>query len=423
MKQATITPSKLKGEVTVPPSKSMAHRAIICACLAKGKSVIDNIDFSDDIESTIENMRAMGADIQVDGNKLYIDGKNTFSAEKATLDCRESGSTLRFLLPVASVGGIDATFTGRGRLPERTIGEIVSQMKNHGIESDREDGLPINNKGKLTGGEYYLSGSISSQFVSGLLFALPLCEEDSVIYLTTPLQSKSYVDITIYALKKFGIEITQEDDKYIVKGNQKYRPKDMKVEGDWSQAAFFLVADALGNNILVKGMDENSLQGDKAIYDILKKCGCSFKNDSNGIICEANKLSAFEVDATNIPDIVPILAVLGTFCEGTSVIKGAARLRLKESDRLLAISENLNALGGNIEQTEDGLIINGCNGLTGGKVKGFNDHRIVMSMAVASTKSFGKVAIDDAQSIRKSYPSFFEDFNNIGGKANVIDLG
>ena len=406
-----ITPAKLSGRVTAPPSKSVAHRMLICAALSEGESTVRNLFPSKDITATIACLSALGAEIEYDGRTALVRGiKN--ASRRARLDCNESGSTLRFLIPVSCALGTISEFTGAGRLPERPITPYLECLPKHGAGFDYKSTMPFTVSGKLSAGVYEIGGDISSQFITGLLLALPLLDGDSELRLTTPLQSKPYVDITIGALEQFGVKITQNGNDYMVKGGQKFSPCDVTVEGDYSQAAFFEVANALGADIEIQGLLENSYQGDKKIIEICQKV---LYNNNGG-------LKPFSVDAADIPDLVPVLAVLGSFCEGTSYITNAARLRIKESDRLKTTANLINNLGGNVTELSDGLEITGVKKLSGGSADGCNDHRIVMSAAVCAAGLDGEIECSDALSINKSYPEFFNDYNSIGGRANVLDI-
>ena len=405
-----LLPTLLHGEITVPPSKSVAHRFIIAASLAEGRSVISNLQASADILATIECMRALGTKIDFDGERAVIDGIET-PAESAELNCCESGSTLRFLVPVACALGTSARFYGKGKLPHRPLTPLLDELPKHGITFDYNGTMPFGVSGKLKGGKFFIGGDISSQFITGLLFALPLLNDDSEIVLTSHLQSKPYVDITLGALSEFGIEIKETKNGYFVKGSQHYKPSDTSVEGDYSQAAFFETANALGSNVNINGLNVNSFQGDKKIVEIIEK----IVYNKNG------ELNPFELDCSDIPDLVPILAVLGSFCNGTSYITNAQRLRIKECDRLAAISECLNKIGGDVRQTEDGLVINGKKQLVGGEVDSFNDHRIAMAMAIAATRCVKPLVINGAEAVRKSYPDFWEDYRSLGSDVQTLE--
>ena len=400
-----ITPSPLKGEVTVPPSKSVAHRMIICAALAKGSSKITNVSFSKDIIATIDAVKALGAEVETCGDTVFVKGI-TKAAAAAVIDCNESGSTLRFLIPVAAAIGIETTFLGRGKLPERPITTYLEELPSHGARFDYNGKMPFSISGRLTAGVYKMRGDVSSQFITGLMLALGALDGDSEIVLTSHLESKPYVDITVGVLEKFGVKVHKTADGYLIKGRGGYIPCNCKVEGDYSQAAFFYVANALGSRINIHGLDENSLQGDKIIVEI---CSQVLYNRSNGS-------AAFAVDCSDIPDLVPILAVLASFCNGKSRLYNASRLRIKECDRLFATADFLNKLGGRVTELADSLEIEGVDSLTGGEVDSFNDHRIAMAAAIAATRARGTVVIDNAESVRKSYPDFFEVYKQLGGK-------
>ncbi|MBD5104561.1 MAG: 3-phosphoshikimate 1-carboxyvinyltransferase, partial [Ruminococcaceae bacterium] len=343
---------------------------------------------------------AFGAKITKEGDITVVEGIQTPS-ENAIADCFESGSTLRFLIPVAAALGCEAEFHGRAKLPERPITPYFTELTKNGIIF-KTKAMPYQISGRLQAGDYSLAGDISSQFISGLLFALPLLNGDSRIIITSPLQSKPYVDITIAELNKFGIEIEETDYGYFVKGNQSYTPQNTAIEADMSQAAFFVVANALGSEITIEGLNMNSLQGDKAIIDIVKNA------DGN----------AFDVDASQIPDLVPILTVLAAFSKGTSHITNCGRLRLKECDRLAVTAAELNKLGARVTENSDSLVIEGVDKIHGGICDSHVDHRIPMSLAIASTRSTEPVTINGAECVSKSYPNFFEDFISLGGIVN-----
>lgn len=406
-----ITPKKLCGEVTVPPSKSVAHRLIICASLSQGESVIENIYPSKDIIATAQAMNSLGARVELFDNKAKIVGIKNLP-QKAVLDCNESGSTLRFLIPVACALGVETVFTGnlKSKLPTRPITPYLEELPRHGAEFDYNGTMPFTIKGKLLPGEYKIGGDISSQFITGLIFALSLLDDDSQIILTTPLQSKPYVDITISAMKEFGVEVLETQKGYYIKGSQKYTAKNLSCEGDFSQAGFYYVANSLGSNIKISGLFENSCQGDKKIVEICEKIVYN-KND---------KLNNFTLDCSDIPDLVPVLTVLACFCEGKSTIENVARLKIKECDRLLVTEEVLNLIGGKVKAFEDRLEIQGVKEFLGGEIDAHNDHRIAMAMAIASTKCKNPLIIRGAECVGKSYPNFWEDFQKLGGDFCVI---
>lgn len=407
-----IQPGTLSGTVHIPASKSMAHRAIICAALSSGTSYITGVSFSKDIEATLSVMEAFGASCTVHGDEIAVSGIGKPN-RTAVADCCESGSTLRFLIPVAAALGITTEFYGQGRLPQRPITPYIREMSGKGITFDYEGTMPFTVSGTLESGVYQLEGDISSQFITGLLFALPLLEGDSEIVMTSPLQSKPYADMTIDCMKRFGVTITETEQGYHIPGNQIYQASDVHIEGDFSQAAFFYVANALGNTVTLENIPEKSVQGDRKIVEIIDEM-CYNR--------ESGKKAAFHVDASDIPDLVPILAVLGTFGDDVSVITGAERLRIKESDRLTAVSALLNGLGGNVKVLSDGLEIHPVSELHGGIVDSFGDHRIAMCAAIAATRATGAVTILGAECVEKSYPAFYNDYQNLGGVTNGIHM-
>ena len=425
MEKMIINPKKIHGSINIPPSKSMAHRAIICAALCKGKSTISNIEYSDDIIATINAMRNLGARIDTDGDKLFIDGTEMYSKNGGVIDCNESGSTLRFLVPISIAKNNEIKFIGKGNLGKRPLNIYYDIFNKQGIEySYTKDVLNLDIKGELKGGIFEIPGDISSQFISGLLFTLPILKEDSKIIIKNNLESKGYIDLTLSMLRKYGIEIVNNDYKeFIIKGNQEYKTYDYRVEGDYSQAAFYLCADAIGNNVVSMDLDEDSLQGDKEIIDILRRMNCNILNKDNGIKVECNDLKSTIIDASQCPDVIPVLTVVAALSEGETKILNAIRLRIKECDRLHAITSELNKLGANITELEDSMIIQGVKEFNGGEVDSFDDHRIAMALAIASTRCKEKVIIKNPKCVSKSYPSFWEDFKMLGGECSEWNLG
>lgn len=406
-----IIPKRLRGAVTVPPSKSVAHRMIIAAALADGVSEISNLYPSADILATMDCMRALGAKVDFKNDKAVIEGIKKVP-DKAVLDCHESGSTLRFLIPVVCALGVNAEFIGSAKLPQRPITPFTDEFPKHGITfdfTDAPDGctLPCSVSGKLTAGRFEIDGSVSSQFITGLMLALPLLDGDSEIVLTSRLNSKPYIAITLGVLRDFGCDISRTDSGYLIKGNQSLKPFSGSVEGDYSQAAFFYAANALGSELKINGLNKSSLQGDKIIEDI---CGEFTKSGGK----------PFEIDGADIPDLVPILTVLACFCEGTSRITNVARLRFKECDRLAVPAECLNSIGGRVTVGEDCLEIEGVKSLKGGEIHGHTDHRIPMSMAIAATRCEQPLIIRGAECVRKSYPDFFDVYKMLGGEIEVL---
>lgn len=420
----------LKGSVKIPPSKSMAHRAVICAALCDGVSKISNIDFSDDIIATADAMRALGARIIDRGNVLEITGvfSNIIQADRdfeRVIDCNESGSTLRFLVPISLAFEGVSRFVGRGNLGKRPLKTYYDIFEEQGIEySFKEDELDLIVSGVLKPGEFKVKGNISSQFITGLLFTLPLLDGDSKILITTELESKGYLDLTLSAMKDFGIEIINNDYKeFTIKGNQTYKPRDYRVEGDYSQGAFFLCANALGSAVKVVDLKEDSLQGDRECLDILKRMGISIKDD-NGLVAEVKELKSTIIDASQCPDIIPVLSVVAALSNGRTEIINAGRLRIKECDRLSAVTLELNKLGAKIEEKPEGLVIDGVSELKGGvEVWSHKDHRIAMTLAIASTRCLEPIILKDFECVSKSYPHFFEDYKMLGGRFDEWNVG
>lgn len=401
MSKVKIKNAILNGSVVIPPSKSAAHRALLCSFLAGGGTVSPIISSKD--------MQAMQQAISALENDDKI------------VDCIESGNTLRFVIPVAAALGKSVTFVGSGRLPERPLETFLELLPKHNIKCTSNGRLPLSIEGKLTAGKYEIAGNISSQYISGLLFALPILDGDSEIVLTTRLESKPYIDLTIKVMRDFGVEVQETESGYLVRGNQQYKTRDYIVESDWSQAAFFLVGGAVGKSVALKGLDMNSVQGDKAIVDILKKFGADIEIKENEIISRKAELKGIKIDVSDIPDTVPALAVAAAYANGRTEIVGGERLRFKESDRIESVVSNLKRLGADVTETSDGMIINGGKKLKGAELLGYNDHRIVMAFSIAALFAGGETIITEANSINKTYPSFFEDYNRIGGQANVFN--
>ena len=419
--QAVITPSALSGTVQIPPSKSYAHRALISAALADGVSVIHNIAHSEDIDATVSGLTALGAKFEFHDHAVTVHGIR-IPAENAKIDCWESGSTLRFLVPVAAALGTSCEFSGKGKLPSRPLRTYIDCFAEKAVSIQPDSGMPFRLTGKLKPGKFSLSGNISSQFITGLLFALPLLEGDSEIVLTSPLESVDYVNMTLEMLRLAGIEITYAGNGYRIKGNQHYHPFTYTVEGDYSQAAFFFTAAAIGSPISCQGLNPHSLQGDKKMLDILKQAGAEVLVSGNTVTVSHRSLQPFTVDAKDIPDIVPILSVLAAHCAGESQIIHIERLKYKESDRIQTTAALLKSLGAEVSAYDDRLVIQGGKPLCGGVVDSFRDHRIAMSAAVAALQATSFVTILHAEAVNKSYPNFFEDYNQLGGRANVVPM-
>ena len=402
----TVYPYPIGGRVTAPPSKSHVHRLLIAAALCREQeTAIHCVGENEDIAATVRCLSALNTDIrkEAQGFRVYRDSSLHRFAANGSLDCGESGSTLRFLLPLCAAKPHDMeapiVLTGAGRLPSRPNGPLLDALRSHGAQI-HGDFLPLTVDGGLFAGDYELPGNVSSQYFSGLLFALPLLEGDSALRHTSPLESRPYVDLTLSVLRQFGVTIMEMENGWRIPGGQRYAsPGAAEAEGDWSAAAFWLGANALGNAVTVEGLNDRSCQGDQAIEALLSRIGG-------------------EIDVTDTPDLMPILSAVAAAIPGKITrITGAARLRLKESDRLAAMAKTIQALGGQADELPGGLVIRGTK-LKGGTVDGMNDHRVVMSAAIAATACQGPVTIRGAEAVNKSYPGFWKDFQALGGQTD-----
>lgn len=412
-----IKPSKLQGEVIIPPSKSLAHRAIIAASLAKGKSIISNIQFSKDIKATIEGMKSLGANIKCYDNYLEIEGSDVKRINNI-IDANESGSTLRFLIPIALISEKKITFTGHNRLVKRPLDIYYELFDKFNIKYSHpsDSYLPLEIEGKLQSGIYEVRGDVSSQFITGLLYTLPLLNGDSKIVITTKLESKGYIDLTIDMLNRFGINIKFNENEILIKGNQAYKSTNYTVEGDFSQSAFFLLGNMLGNDIKLKGMNLNSYQGDKKILEDIKQFGGQIIcDDDNTIYAKPINLKGTNINFSQSPDLGPALTVLASTLEGEhSNFYDASRLRIKECDRITSVRLELEKLGAKIDEFEEGMDIYGTK-LHGGVVSSCNDHRLAMAFSMISTIIDEDIVIEGAEAVSKSYPDFFDVLKSLGG--------
>lgn len=411
---------KLRGTIAAPPSKSQAHRLIIASFLSGGSNIVSNVSYSQDILATIACCRQLGGEIECLESSVRFHGRK--ETGHALLNCQESGSTLRFMLPIACALGGSFSFTGEGRLPQRPIDEVIQLLQDHGISASASS-LPLTLEGKLSGGEFLVDPSRSSQPLTGLLYALPLLKQDSYIRLTGEIQSKPYVNMTLQVLERFGILIKEEKDGYFIPGQQSYQSVDSVVEGDWSNGTFWLVAGAIGQPLTCQGLDMRSKHGDKAVVDILKGMGAQLCIKGDAVTVSPGTPVPTVIDATHIPDAIPALAVAAACGAGKTVVVNAQRLRIKESDRIQAVVNNLRAIGGQAEETSDGMVITGGIPLEGGTVDCCNDHRIAMAFAIASLRCRQPVTLLGADCVKKSYPHFYEEFKKAGGEAHVLHLG
>ena len=421
-----IKPGNLKGTIEIPPSKSYSHRAVIAAALAENgkKSKIDNLKFSVDITTTTDIMENWGAEIERFESALEIIGNGGKVAPRDKyVQCNESGSTIRFLIPVGITSENELVFDGKGKLVDRPLDSYYKIFKEQGLKYETIGGkLPLTVNGKLKSGNYEIDGNISSQFITGLLYALPLLEGDSKLIINKNLESKGYVDLTLEILKLAGIEIVNNDYKsFDIRGNQTYKPFNYTVEGDYSQVAFWIVAGIISanrdNEVKCLHVNKNSLQGDREIIEIVTRMGAKLEIFDDYVIVEPSKTKGTVIDISQCPDIGPILTVLAALSEGETRIINGERLRIKESDRITSIKTELNKLGANVAEEGDSLIIQGVQGFTGGvTVSAWNDHRIAMSLAVASSRCEKEIILEEAESVRKSYPHFWDDFVKMGGE-------
>ena len=421
-----IRPGKLNGTIEIPPSKSYSHRAVIAAALAENgkKSKIDNLKFSVDITTTTDIMENWGAEIERFESALEIIGNGGKVAPRDKyVQCNESGSTIRFLIPVGITSKNELVFDGKGKLVDRPLDSYYRIFDKQGLKYETTGGkLPLTVNGKLKPGNYEIDGNISSQFITGLLYALPLLEGDSKLIINKNLESKGYVDLTLEILKLAGIEIVNNDYKsFDIRGNQTYKPFDYTVEGDYSQVAFWIVAGIISanrdNEVKCLHVNKNSLQGDREIIEIVTRMGAKLEIFDDYVIVKPSKTKGTVIDISQCPDIGPILTVLAALSEGETRIINGERLRIKESDRITSIKTELNKLGGNVSEEGDSLIIQGVEGFRGGvTVNAWNDHRIAMSLAIASTRCEREIILEEAESVRKSYPHFWDDFVKMGGE-------
>ena len=408
-----IKADKLVGELSPPPSKSVLHRYIIASSLAKGTSKIENISFSEDIIATIEAMKKLGAKIEQKDNYLLIDGSDTFKNlnENIEIDCNESGSTLRFLFPLSIVEENKVLFKGRGKLFKRPMTPYFQNFEKYKIKHFYINENEILLEGKLKAGIYEVDGNISSQFITGLLFSLPLLDGESKIIINGKLESSNYIDISLDCLSKFGIKIINNSyQEFIIEGNQSYKAGNYRTEADYSQAAFFLVANAIGSNIKINDLSENSLQGDKKIIDFISEIDKWSSNDT------------LILDGSETPDIIPILSLKAAVSGKKIEIVNVERLRIKESDRLKATVEELSKLNFDLIEKKDSILINSREDFKANKnekivsLSAHSDHRIAMMIAIAATCYDGEILLDNLDCVKKSYPNFWEVFLSLGGK-------
>lgn len=414
---ATIQKGCLSGKIPAISSKSYAHRLLIAAALADRPTTVRCATVSEDILATARVLKAMGACVERTDDGFVVEPVSTQPA-CPTLDCGESGTTERFILPVACALGLDASITGHGRLPERPLSPLYEELRDHGIELSPQGAFPLKTRGRLPAGDYAIAADVSSQFIGGLLFALSVVPGTSTLTLTGRIESAPYIDMTLDVLALFGARITRSEDgrKFTIEGLERLRsPGAAEVEGDWSNSAFWLCAGALGRGVTLTGLRADSRQGDRAVVKLLEAFGAEVSVTEDAVTVRPGALRGMTVDAAQIPDLVPVLSVVAAFAEGETRFINAGRLRIKESDRLATTRQLLEDLGADVDEIPDGLVVRGRTALRGGACDGARDHRIVMSAAVAGARTCTPVVIRGAQAVRKSYPDFFDDFARLGG--------
>ena len=413
----TIIPGARTGCVRIPASKSQAHRLLICAALGEEETEVVCDGISADIAATAKCLSALGAKIEEMETGFLVSPIKKVPEGRCELYCGESGSTLRFLLPIVGALGVQAAFHREGRLPQRPLAPLDGVLTAHGMTLS-EDGDILLCSGQLQAGDYEITGNVSSQYISGLLMALPRLAGESTLTVTGTLESAAYVAMTEDALRLSGVEFSKNGASYAIPGGQRFRlPARTAVEGDWSNAAFFLCMGALAKEgIRVEGLNLKSSQGDRGVLDVLRAFGAAVSEEENTVTVRRGTLRGVTVDASPIPDLIPVLSVVASVAAGETRVENAYRLRLKESDRLQSTANLLRALGGRVEEKEDGLVITGVPVLHGGETQTQNDHRLAMSAAVAACAAMGEVTVDNDACVAKSYPRFWEDYGSLKGE-------
>ena len=426
--KALIHSADLKGEIPAIASKSFAHRLLIASALADQPTAVHCPLRSEDILATVRVLKALGAEIvdHVDRFDVTPITKSPRGLQtNALLDCGESGTTARFILPIIAALGHGGALSGHGRLPQRPLSPLYDVLVDHGLKLSPQGTFPLTVEGQLVAGDYAIAGNVSSQFVGGLLFALSIIEGRSTLTLTESIESAPYIRMTLDVLRLFGVDVMVSDDErvYRIVGQKTLKsPRDVTVEADWSNAAFWLAAGAVGSKpITLSGITSQSSQGDRAVLEILSRLGAKVDQNlvARTITVGPAPLKGQVIDAAQIPDLVPILSIVAACAEGTTTFVNAGRLRIKESDRLETTGDMLRALGVEVEVLPEGLVVHGRGQFTSATLSGANDHRIVMSAAIAALRTKGDVTIEGAQAVRKSYPHFFEDFSRLGGQVTL----
>lgn len=409
----TLTSHAVLGQVKAPGSKSYGHRALIALALSKGKGTIDNVEISGDIMATLKCLEDLGVDFFIQQNQIVLDATRFGQRRDRVLKPEESGSTLRFFIPITLLFDEVYEFRGSTALMKRPLNIYEELFKDLDILMYRDSLESLVIKGKLEPGNFTMRGDVSSQFVSGMLMVMPLLSGDSTLTVTGELESASYVNMTIDIMKEFGVNVVQKNQTYFVEGNQSYLPRDYHVEGDFSQVAYFMAAGALAGDVIVTGLDPASVQGDMEIVRILKKMGADLAYTEEGYQVKKSQLKGLDIDISQIPDLAPILGIVLSLSLGGGKLLNGERLRYKESNRIEATIDLINTLGGDAKEVNDDIVIKGFETLKGGMVSSFRDHRMVMAAAVASLRCEEPVIIEDYRAVNKSYPDFFNDLEAI----------
>ena len=416
-----IYPSLISNTVSIPASKSVVHRVLIASSLSIGKSEISNVDFNEDILATIEGLKKLGAKIETIDKTILIEGLDiNKKLDSVLIDANESGSTLRFLIPLATHLSKTSKFIGSERLMERPLSVYQTIYNDQSLIFKDQKYKEI--QGSLVAKDYIIKGDISSQFISGLMFVLPLLENDSTIQIIKPYESKSYVDLTISILKKYNINIGQDKNKYYIAGKQSYQAHNLKAEGDFSQAAFFCALGAINNELTINNINHNSVQGDKVILDFLNELGVKVEKNESAITIFKSSLKSASFDLADAPDLGPIMCALGLFSDEYIELFNVHRLRLKESDRLLAMKTQLEKLGAKVDLHKNSIKVYRLEKFMDKEIEidGCNDHRIVMALAIVATVLKKPMTIMGYEAVNKSYPNFFKDLNRLNVKTKVL---
>lgn len=416
-----LYPSSLNGTINIISSKSMTHRVIIASSLANEPSVLKNIDLSNDILATIEAVKAYGTKVTIKNKTVTINPNKKKNLKRKLIDCNESGSTLRFFIPIMAMFSKKVTFTGAKSLLSRPMSIYQDVFEKSNSEFIHNSKI-ITVKGPIKAGEYTLDGSVSSQFFTGLMFVLPMLENDSVIKVKGNLESKSYIDLTLQVLNQFGVSIIENNNTYYIRGNQTYKGKKMSVEGDYSQAAFMLVGGAINGHVKLNNLSNDSVQGDKVIIEHIERMKGKIIRLEDGISSLKSKTEGTVIDLADCPDLGPILALLGSLSTGSTKLINAERLKIKESDRIESTVTTLQKLGASISATDSEILIEGKKYLSGGvTLDSFNDHRIAMMVSIAALQCKNPVVLTNATAVNKSYPNFFEDYQQLGGIIEIME--